>query len=145
MFYHSRCQTWRHRKYIRYVCEYFFEHYDFDVTSVAPYMGRERPLNLFFNMRWKWVIVLGLTSNPGANDFEMLQTEKGRLYEQVITSVANWGQWPKYHVCGKACNLPGWKARRTIVPNHFIGTRYRCTGRILMPPVKVVSTVTSDY
>lgn len=97
----------------------FFEYYDFDAVTVAPYMGRDS-IEPFLEYAGKWVIVLGLTSNPGAKDFEMLQTEKGRLYEQVISAVANWGnEQNTMFVVG--ATQPAWmESVRSIVPNHFL-------------------------
>ena len=84
-----------------------------------PLHGRDS-IEPFLQYEGKWVIVLGLTSNPGANDFEMLQTEKGRLYEQVIASVANWGN-DQNTMFVVGATQPAWmESVRTIVPNHFL-------------------------
>ncbi len=62
----------------------FFEFYGFDAATVSPYMGMET-LQAWLDYTNKWTIVLGLTSNPGAEDFEMLETSKGtRVFEEVI-------------------------------------------------------------
>src|SRR5690606_9320148 len=49
----------------------FFETYGFDAITVAPYMG-EDSVKPFLQYPGKWVIVLGLTSNKGSNDFQQL-------------------------------------------------------------------------
>ncbi len=97
----------------------FFKYYDFDAVTVAPYMGRDS-IEPFLQYEGKWVIVLGLTSNPGATDFEMLQTEKGRLYEQVIASVASWGNDQNTMFVVGATQPALMESVRTIVPNHFL-------------------------
>src|SRR5580704_10490897 len=54
----------------------FFETLGFDAITVAPYMG-EDSVRPFLEYKDKWTIVLGLTSNPGAKDFELQQAGEG--------------------------------------------------------------------
>src|SRR6266851_3414518 len=61
----------------------FFETLSFDAVTVAPYMG-EDSVRPFLDYSDKWTILLGLTSNPGAADFELLDTGQGLLYESVL-------------------------------------------------------------
>ncbi|WP_018611991.1 orotidine-5'-phosphate decarboxylase [Segetibacter koreensis] len=73
----------------------FFEAYRFDAVTVAPYMG-EDSLRPFLEYKDKWTIVLGLTSNKGAADFEQLtistaNNQKQFLYEKVMQKVSEWG------------------------------------------------------
>ena len=68
----------------------FFELMDFDAVTVAPYMG-EDSVSPFLEYKDKWVIVLGLTSNKGAADFQFLEIDGKPLYEHVITKVQCWG------------------------------------------------------
>ncbi|MBO9571008.1 MAG: orotidine-5'-phosphate decarboxylase [Chitinophagaceae bacterium] len=68
----------------------FFETMDFDSVTVAPYMG-EDSVRPFLECKDKWTIVLGLTSNPGSKDFEMLSTDNGYVFEQVLKKTASWG------------------------------------------------------
>ncbi|MDB5248336.1 MAG: pyrF [Segetibacter sp.] len=73
----------------------FFEVYNFDAVTVAPYMG-EDSIRPFLEYEDKWTIVLGLTSNKGSNDFEQLMVLSGAgeqqfLYEKVMQKVAAWG------------------------------------------------------
>src|SRR5687768_4840158 len=62
----------------------FFETLNFDAITVAPYMG-EDSIKPFLEYENKWTIVLGLTSNPGAADFELqkIETETDELDEGV--------------------------------------------------------------
>ncbi|MBO7763589.1 MAG: orotidine-5'-phosphate decarboxylase, partial [Bacteroidales bacterium] len=55
----------------------FFEKMDFDAVTLAPYMGRDA-IKPFLEYEGKWVIVLALTSNPSAEDFETKVLEDGR-------------------------------------------------------------------
>lgn len=69
----------------------FFETLSFDSLTVAPYMGDDsvRP---FLEYKDKWVIVLGLTSNGGALDFQFLQDQHGKkVFEHVIEKCTQWG------------------------------------------------------
>lgn len=69
----------------------FFETYDFDALTVAPYMGKDS-VKPFLTHEGKWAIVLGLTSNEGGKDFQLLKTEDDHyFYEKVMRSVASWG------------------------------------------------------
>jgi len=68
----------------------FFEVYGFDAITVNPYMG-EDSVRPFLEYDDKWTIVLGLTSNPGAADFELLKLDHHYLYERVIQTSMKWG------------------------------------------------------
>ena len=70
----------------------FFNELNADAVTVAPYMGKDS-VAPFLNFENKWVIVLALTSNEGANDFQTsVVTESGLpLYEKVMRSVQTWG------------------------------------------------------
>lgn len=68
----------------------FFEAMDFDAVTVAPYMG-EDSIRPFLQYKGKWTILLGLTSNPGSFDFEMLKTGDHFLYEEVLKKSSRWG------------------------------------------------------
>src|SRR3954464_5712807 len=68
----------------------FFETLSFDAITVAPYMG-EDSIRPFLEYKNKWTIVLALTSNSGAADFEMQKTGNEFLYEKVIDTVCKWG------------------------------------------------------
>lgn len=68
----------------------FFTAMNFDSVTVAPYMG-EDSVKPFLEYEGKWTILLGLTSNPGSADFEMLRTGEGYLYQEVLKKSATWG------------------------------------------------------
>lgn len=68
----------------------FFDTFDFDAVTLAPYMGRDS-VAPFLEYPEKWVILLALTSNPSATDFEMQELSNGRpLYEQIIRESMQW-------------------------------------------------------
>lgn len=68
----------------------FFETLPFDAVTVAPYMG-EDSVKPFLQYPGKWAIVLGLTSNKGAADFELQSSGDQLLYERVLSTVSTWG------------------------------------------------------
>jgi orotidine-5'-phosphate decarboxylase len=68
----------------------FFETLNFDSITVAPYMG-EDSVRPFLNYKGKWTILLGLTSNPGSADFELLSTGRNQLYQEVLKKSSQWG------------------------------------------------------
>lgn len=69
----------------------FFEAMDFDAVTLAPYMG-EDSVRPFLNYKDKWSIILALTSNASATDFEMVKDEHGTpLFERVIRRSRHWG------------------------------------------------------
>jgi orotidine-5'-phosphate decarboxylase len=70
----------------------FFENYDVDALTVAPYMG-EDSVKPFLSYEGKWVILLALTSNKGSKDFQFIEDINGKLlFENVIKKSQEWGQ-----------------------------------------------------
>ena len=67
----------------------FFEYYPFDAITVAPYMGQDS-VTPFLEQEDKWVFILALTSNPGAQDFQF--TGSPPLYQRVVTQALTWEQ-----------------------------------------------------
>lgn len=68
--------------------ETFFTRYDFDAVTVAPYMGKDA-VQPFLEYEEKWVFLLALTSNPGAQDFQYLSDGKP-LHEHVLEKSQRW-------------------------------------------------------
>ena len=99
----------------------FFEEMDFDAVTVAPYMGRDS-VKPFLAYSGKWVILLALTSNPGAIDFQhlLLKDDEKYLYENVLIKSKEWAdeECMMYVVC--ATQAAHVQHIRTIVPNHFL-------------------------
>ena len=99
----------------------FFEKMEFDAVTVAPYMG-EDSVKPFLAYDGKRVILLALTSNKGANDFQFTsEAATGeKLFEKVLRVSQCWGSEENLmYVIGatKAEELAG---IRKIVPNHFL-------------------------
>lgn len=98
----------------------FFETYQFDAVTVAPYMGRDS-IQPFLEYRDKTTIVLGLTSNKGAEDFEQLELANGKkLYEEVLTTVAGWGSPANLMFVVGATQAAYLKKVRSRVAEHFL-------------------------
>jgi orotidine-5'-phosphate decarboxylase len=95
----------------------FFTAMNFDAITVAPYMGSDSILP-FLKFNGKWVIVLGLTSNEGANDFQL--NGKEPLYEKVIQRVSDWGTKNNLMFVAGATRPEYLKRIREIVPDHFL-------------------------
>lgn len=68
----------------------FFKNMNFDSVTVAPYMG-EDSVKPFLEFDNKWVILLALTSNKGADDFQFFEDGKTRLFEKVLEKSKEWG------------------------------------------------------
>ena len=99
----------------------FFEKMDFDAVTVAPYMG-EDSVKPFMNYPNKWVILLALTSNKGAFDFQFLKTQKSNdlLFETVLKTSQNWGTEENLMYVVGATKAEKLREIRDIVPNHFL-------------------------
>ncbi|NDE78074.1 MAG: orotidine-5'-phosphate decarboxylase [Chitinophagaceae bacterium] len=97
----------------------FFDTLPFDAITVAPYMGKDS-VTPFLEFPDKWTIVLGLTSNPGAADFEMLSTSNGLLYEQVLKKVSSWGNPDNLMFVVGATQADSFTHIRSICPSHFL-------------------------
>ena len=97
----------------------FFEALDFDSITVAPYMGKDS-VSPFLAFTHKWAIVLGLTSNDGAFDFQFIENENGKLFEQVIQKVSTWGSADNLMFVVGATKTDQLIAIRKIIPNHFL-------------------------
>ena len=98
----------------------FFETYKFDAVTVAPYMGYDS-LKPFLDYSDKVTIVLGLTSNKGAADFELQQLQTGeRLYEKVLKTVSSWGTEENLMFVVGATQAEELTNIRKIVPGHFL-------------------------
>lgn len=96
----------------------FFETLPFDAVTVNPYMG-EDSVKPFLQYDGKWAIVLGLTSNKGANDFELEKTGNHFLYEKVLMKVSEWGSIGNLMFVVGATQANEFTNIRKILPGHF--------------------------
>ncbi len=99
----------------------FFDHFDFDAVTVAPYMG-EDSVKPFMTYLDRWVIILALTSNKGAFDFQFIKdSESGDLlFESVLKKSQNWGTTDNIMYVVGATKAENLKEIRDIVPDHFL-------------------------
>jgi orotidine-5'-phosphate decarboxylase len=97
----------------------FFEAMNFDSITVAPYMGKDS-VKPFLDFENKWTIVLGLTSNEGAFDFQYLKNENQELFKTVIQKVASWGTDENLMFVIGATKTAQLKEVRDLIPNHFL-------------------------
>ncbi|MFC2115116.1 orotidine-5'-phosphate decarboxylase [Bacteroidota bacterium] len=99
----------------------FFEELDFDAVTLSPYMGKDS-IQPFLEHPGKWVIILGLTSNPGAEDFQFLtlQNDKGHFFEEVIRKGAAWAGPDQMMFVAGATRAELISGIRKIVPDHFL-------------------------
>lgn len=98
----------------------YFVSFDFDAITVAPYMGRDS-VDPFLSFTGKWVILLGLTSNQGARDFQMQVMESGRfLYEEVIDISKRWGNVDNLMYVAGATKSSHLLRIRKLIPDNFL-------------------------
>lgn len=98
----------------------FFERMSFDSITVAPYMGKDS-VTPFLEYPNKWVILLALTSNEGALDFQFLPLElsKNRVFEKVIKRSQDWGTESNLMYVVGATRGKTIQQVREAAPNHF--------------------------
>ncbi len=98
----------------------FFEHLDIDAVTVAPYMG-EDSVKPFLNYEGHWVIVLGLTSNKGSQDFQFTTDAQGeRLFEKVLRVTQTWATDDQLMFVVGATQGKLFTDVRRIAPDHFL-------------------------
>ncbi|MBK8492058.1 MAG: orotidine-5'-phosphate decarboxylase [Saprospirales bacterium] len=97
----------------------FFETFDFDAITVAPYMGSDS-VEPFLEFSGKWVILLGLTSNKGSADFQLQATHNGEpLYAEVLRKAQEWGSPDNLMFVIGATHPSKLAEIREIAPDHF--------------------------
>ena len=97
----------------------YFETYNFDSITVAPYMGKDS-VEPFLNFDEKYAIVLALTSNAGSSDFQTQEVGGQMLYEKVIQTSRDWkGSERLMYVVG-ATKASALKNIRALIPNSFL-------------------------
>lgn len=97
----------------------FLENMQFDAITVAPYMG-EDSVTPFISYPDKWAIVLALTSNKGADDFQYHDEDGIKLFERVLTVSQKWGSVDNLMYVVGATRAEMLKDIRRIVPDHFL-------------------------
>ncbi len=99
----------------------FFGKQQYDAVTVAPYMG-EDSVKPFMSYPDKWVILLALTSNQGAADFQFIENKENgeKLFETVLKKSQSWGTEENLMYVVGATKAEKLKEIREIVPNHFL-------------------------
>ncbi|MDD2488435.1 MAG: orotidine-5'-phosphate decarboxylase [Bacteroidales bacterium] len=94
--------------------------FNFDSMTIAPYMGEDsvKPFTIYSD---KWVILLALTSNKGASDFQFIEDQEGKpLFEKVLTKSQQWGNKDNLmFVCG-ATQATMFTRIRELAPENFL-------------------------
>jgi len=99
----------------------FLDNLDFDAITVAPYMGVDS-VTPFLEYEDKWVILLALTSNKGAFDFQFNENKDSanKLFEDVLGISQEWGDNKNMMYVVGATQADMLADIRRIVPNHFL-------------------------
>jgi orotidine-5'-phosphate decarboxylase len=97
----------------------FLENMPFDAITVAPYMG-EDSVTPFLSYNDKWVILLALTSNKGADNFQYHQEDGTRLFEKVLQISQKWGTTDNLMYVVGATRAEMLKDIRKLIPDHFL-------------------------
>ncbi len=97
----------------------FLENMPFDAITVAPYMG-EDSVAPFLSYNDKWVVLLALTSNKGADDFQYHNEDGIKLFERVLSVSQKWGTINNMMYVVGATRAEMLKGIRKLVPDHFL-------------------------
>jgi orotidine-5'-phosphate decarboxylase len=97
-----------------------FSDLNFDAITVAPYMG-EDSVSPFLSYKDKWVILLALTSNKGAFDFQLFENKDGKkLYQEVLERSGKWGNAENMMYVVGATKAEMLGEIRKMIPDHFL-------------------------
>jgi orotidine-5'-phosphate decarboxylase len=97
----------------------FFEDLGFDSVTVAPYMGKDS-VEPFLAFKNKFTILLALTSNEGAFDFQTKTIEGEELYNQVLKTSKTWKNSENLMYVVGATKAEYLAEIRQIIPNSFL-------------------------
>ncbi len=97
----------------------FFEKMDFDAVTLAPYMGADS-ITPFLEYKNKWAIVLALTSNKSAAQFQMVQKDGKPLYQAVMEEMMDISTPDNMMFVVGATKADKLKEIRSFCPDHFL-------------------------
>jgi orotidine-5'-phosphate decarboxylase len=97
----------------------FLEDLNFDSITVAPYMGKDS-VEPFLAVKNKFAILLALTSNEGAFDFQTQKAGKEELYKTVLKTSQSWQNSQKLMYVVGATKAEYFKEIRKIIPDNFL-------------------------
>ena len=101
-----------------YYAKTFFETLQADAVTVAPYMGSDSVLP-FTKFDGKWVVLLALTSNEGAKDFQLQAGQNGLLFENVLRIAMEWASPEKMMFVVGATRAEDIAEVRKLAPDYF--------------------------
>ncbi len=97
----------------------FFEQMSFDAVTVAPYMGHDS-VSPFLNQNDKWVILLALTSNEGAKDFQFYSSANNKpLFQEIMEKAMTWASIEQLMFVVGATRADKLQELRKIAPDYF--------------------------
>jgi len=97
----------------------FFETYDSDAVTVAPYMGKDA-VEPFLTFEGKHAILLALTSNPGAADFQFTNENNEKLFQKVLRTSLTWDNADRLMYVVGATKAEALTSIRKLVPDSFL-------------------------
>jgi orotidine-5'-phosphate decarboxylase len=97
----------------------FFEAMPFDSITIAPYMGKDS-VEPFLTYKDKYAILLALTSNHGAADFQVVKNAKKPLFKEVLTTSLNYENADRLMYVVGATKANYLKEIRALVPDAFL-------------------------
>ena len=97
----------------------YFDNFDFDSITVAPYMGADS-VEPFLTYKDKYTILLALTSNKGAADFQLLSSGDNKLYQKVIKTSLAWQNSNQLMFVVGATRADALINIRKLIPEHFL-------------------------
>ena len=98
----------------------FFEKIHFDAITVSPYMGKDSVMP-FLSYKDKWIAIVALTSNQGAEDFQLLKSGHNEsIFETIIRKSGDWGTINNIMYVIGATQASLLVKVREIIPDHFI-------------------------
>jgi len=93
--------------------------FNYNAVTVAPYMG-EDSVSPFLEYKGKWVILLALTSNKGAENFQLLESSGKRIFEHILERSKQWGNADNLMYVVGATQAKMLEGIRKIVPDNFL-------------------------
>ena len=97
----------------------YFDTLGFDSITVAPYMGKDS-VEPFLEFEEKYTILLALTSNPGAHDFQRIESNGKPVYQSVLETAQQWANSDRLMYVVGATRADALQEIRKIVPNAFL-------------------------
>lgn len=96
----------------------FFETYNFDSVTIAPYMGKDS-VAPFLEFKDKWAIILAITSNESSKDFQLMKEGNEFLYERVMKTSFEWGNDENIMFVTGATHPEKFQELRALAPKSF--------------------------